>query len=261
MQSRQYDRPPIIERALSLGVTIDDALFERQLESWKELIQSEFPTSQTLPVWDIEIAQRDGAPFFDPERQKMSLRHRFWKGPSPGHDSAVQIWRDRVVFNLLSTIGTPRHFEDLAAVAKAWLPRWKEHFQVSTFRGVELEYVNLISAKTCPDFTRNTSLEIHRIVRFFGDIPRTDAPLIPPYEFQVNTLEREKPPLRLHARLHSVTGSAPPELQLRFVASTEREMPVGDVWGELDIAHELILDAFESYFTEEAKEAFKPRAA
>lgn len=261
---KKYRRPPVVERVLSYGVAIPEELFERRLDAWKSQVNQSLPELETVTDWEINLTQKDGMPIFDTTTQRVTLRHRFWKGDAQHRDKGIQVWRDRVAFNLLRNSEDPRHFEELEAFAKEWLPRWAEIFEVKTVRGVTLEYVNLISPQTVPRFvdSSKTGIRLGEILPLCGSVPLQGV-LVPPFRFEHNVLVTPELPLRLCTKLDGLPpqGNQPIHLRLLFTASTEthqRTASFSEVAGEVSATHALILEAFEKYFSDAAKLSFEP---
>jgi hypothetical protein len=120
----KYRKPPVVERAYAVGAEIDEELFHRKVESWKNLLQKEFPDVETITEWLIRVSEKDGMPTFDPSDQKMAIRHRFWKGGAKNRETGIQVIPGRIAFNLLSSQDNPRHFEELKELSNLWLRRW-----------------------------------------------------------------------------------------------------------------------------------------
>ncbi|HXT41689.1 MAG TPA: TIGR04255 family protein [Candidatus Angelobacter sp.] len=260
---RKYKRPPIVERAFSVGVQIDEELFHRRIEEWKDLLQKSFPEMETITEWQIKVTQKDGMPSFDQNHQRMSLKHRFWKGGQSNRDKGIQVWRDRVAFNLVGGPANPRHYEELEEFSHDWLPRWADHFEVKTLRGITLEYVNFISFQTVPKFASENKIDLKNILNFFSNLPGPGKTLIPPYNFEINLGITETPPMRFSAHLQNIESQPGSTLALRldFKATTEglgRKISLDEVKNELRLAHDLILQEFEAYFTVQARDSFGP---
>jgi hypothetical protein len=90
--------------------------------------------------------------------------------------------------------------------------------------------------------------------------------LLPPFDFQVNVrVDDVDPPARVAAHCISVQApeSVGPMMHLRFTATTHlgkppRSVGVENVHPEANLAHGLILEAFDAYFTDTAKASFEP---
>ena len=257
---KKYRKPPVCERVISLGFELDEEPFQRQLSSWNDVVRKAFPQSSIENNWEISIAEKNGIPYLPPERQKFTTKHQFWKGKKKNRDCGIQVWKDRVAFNLLSSPANPRTFEDLLSLYDEWCPIWSEHFRVKTVRGVRIEYVNIISPATVPEFCTKERIQIGDILTVF--VPAGPLKTLePPYAFDMNFKDpRDDFPLLFHTSLKA-ERKVDVALRLDFRASTEemtREIAIDEIQVEIDTAHELILDEFEAFFTEPAKASFEP---
>ncbi len=258
--AKKYKSPTVTERVISLGVSMEEEHFQRELSTWHDVVRKAFPQSHIANQWQVSLAEKNGVPYIPKESQKFTTRYQFWKGKDKQRDRGIQVWRDRVAFNLLSKVGEPRTYEDLHELYSEWFPIWSQHFAVPTVRGVTVEYVNHLSKLTVPKFCHGDTIDVGRILTAFvvrGPLTK----LVPPFSFQMNFLEeRDGLPLRFQADLSSVPGKQT-AMRLLFKASTEaagREIPVDSLSNELDTCHGLILEEFEAFFSDEAKATFKP---
>lgn len=93
-------------------------------------------------------------PFLDPISQTLTVRQTFWHRAGGKKREGVQIWPDKIAFNLIGELGNLRDYEELDQMRERWLMLWGGHFGVSESVGVTLEYVNLISSETLPGFIK-----------------------------------------------------------------------------------------------------------
>lgn len=266
----KYKNPPIIERALVVHAKLTEERFRLAAEAWQSLVKDDFPHSESVTEWLLSVTESNGMPVLDPERQTMTVRQTFWKKADEKKDVGMQLWPDKIAFNLLGGHGNPRHFEELEKLAKSWLPRWADHFEVTTFAGISLQYVNLLSDLTLPDFIDSGALNVGQVLTFFH-VPGQLQKLLPPFDFQINLDGATDPSSILGMQLSAppvvaAHGKVPkaPTLHLRFNATThmnpEREIVLDQVWKEVQICHDLILREFEATFSEKAKKSFSPYA-
>ena len=165
-----YKKPLVIERALTIHVNLPEETFALKMNSWKEILQKEFPHSEILTEWTLGITEKDGMPVLDPARQTITLRQTFWKMANPQQkDHGMQLWKDRISFNVLGTPGNPKQYKDLQQLVDEWSPRWSAHFGIEQCTGVTLQYVNLLSEVTLPSFTEGrTTLKLGDVLTSFG---------------------------------------------------------------------------------------------
>lgn len=260
-----YANPPIIERALVIHTLIDEEFFRRAAENWQSIVQKEFPHCHTITEWTLAVTEKDGMPVLDPAQQTMQVRQTFWHLAGKTKEKGIQLWPDKIAFNLLGLPGQPRRFEELQQMVGEWVPRWASHFNIQTFSGVTLEYVNLLSETTLPSFVKEKTLKLgEAMVLFAQPLPLRNMLLTPPFDFQINAIGDTKIASRICAHCFTVPGPSKviPSMQLRFRATShlaERPVsPLTGMSGEIESLHELIIRHFEAYFTDRAKLSFQP---
>ena len=256
----KYRKPPIIERVISHGFSMPEEQFQPRLSSWSDVVRKAFPQSHIANNWEISIAEKNGIPYIPRESQKFTAKYQFWKGKKADRDRGLQVWRDRVAFNLLSQPKNPRTYEELHGLYQEWLPAWADHFGVENVRGVTIEYVNILAPATVPKFCKGGRINVGEILTAFV-APGPLKNLVAPFTFEMNFDAHQKDfPLHLHTELKALP-KAEVALRLLFRASTEaagREIALDALAREIDTAHCLIRDEFEAFFTDAAKATFEP---
>jgi len=260
MGTIKYRKPPITERAVSFGFTLPEEDFQRKISSWSDIVRDVFPHSKIANQWQISIADKDGVPFIPKENQKFTTKYQFREGNNKRWDHGIQVWSDRVTFNLIGGLQSPRTYEDLKLFHDEWLPRWADYFCVTELHGATLEYVNLLTESTIPSFCKDERISIGQILSAFVT-PGPIKALVPPFSFDMNFEDqRHEVPIRFHAGLSTIPNPKI-SLKLLFRASTEvlgRKISIDHVQQEIDTCHAVILEEFEAFFTTEAKNSFEP---
>jgi len=270
----RYKKPPVIERALTVHVNLSEEAFALKMDSWKGILQEEFPHSEILTEWTLGITEKHGMPVLDPARQTITLRQTFWKmANSNQKDHGMQLWKDRISFNLLGTPGNPRQYKDLQDFVGEWSPRWAAHFGIDQCTGVTLQYVNLLSEVTLPSFIEGrTTLKLGEVLTIFRGLPNPTGNLVQsPFNLLVNMdCKNWDPPARFAVQCNSAEAQPTithqgqgviPILHLHFIASSHlagRTILIKDVPEEARAMHDLIVSHFEAYFTDAAKASFEP---
>lgn len=169
---------------------------------------------------------------------------------------------DRLTLNLHAETGNPHDFEELYEAVKNWLPRWADHFGVTKFPSVQLDYVNLLGPATTPTFVdKNGGIRINRLLEVFGKIPGPHKTIIAPYDCKVGLLIE---PNRCVANIHvqgvrSKEGTLHVRVDLQVLAKQPDPLAgIDQALSELHYIHEILLSQFLAIFTEEAKQSFKP---
>jgi hypothetical protein len=112
-----------------------------------------------------------------------------------------QIKPDRFGVNLLRDGDNAFKFSDLFEQYKKWLPKWADHFEVSHFNGISLEYVNFLNKSTVPDFYSGTQLDLGNVITMFGDIPVPAESMPPPYSCLANFVVSSSYPCRSRVKI------------------------------------------------------------
>jgi len=267
----KYKNPPIIERALVVHAELTEEKFRLAGEAWQALVKKDFPHGESVTEWQLAVTESNGMPVLDPAKQIMTVRQTFWKKADEKKDVGMQLWPDKIAFNLIGSPGNPRHFEDLEKLTQLWLPKWTDHFCVTKFEGVSLQYVNLLSKDTLPGFVSSGKLNVGKVLKLFNNVPGPLQTLLPPFDFQMNLNGDTDPASRLGVQCiaadQPVIDRKEPEpvsLQLRFSATTyldaKRKIVLDEVMKEAHLCHDLILKEFEAFFSDEAKATFEPYA-
>ena len=260
MDVKNYSKPPLTERVISLGFSMDEEHFQTKLDTWTGVMRQAFPESEIHTQWEIQVGQKNGMPFIPKDKQKITTKYQFWQRKGSQKDRCIQVWRDRISFNLISPIGDSRSYNDLQALYAEWCPKWASHFAVRAVRGVNLEYVNILSKETVPAFCQGNRINIGELLTAFS-APGPLKNLIPPFKFQFNfDASTSDFPMQVHV---SLTNQKTDDIALRllFRAATEqpnREVPLDAITQEMDTAHSIILAEFDAFFTDKAKNSFKP---
>jgi hypothetical protein len=241
--------------------------FQFKIDTWRSSVTRDFPHAETLTEWVLAVREQNGMPVLDPTQQTMTLRQTFWHLAGSKKREGIQLWPDRISFNLLGELGDPRDYAELDALREQWLMRWATHFEVSECTGVTLEYVNLLAPATLPSFVTGNTIRIGEVLMMFKVIPGKLQALHPPFDFQFNVDGDTDPPSRFRAFCATINTPPPspsddPRIQLRFTATTHlsehRKIPLTKVVNEAQLMHDLILRQFDAYFTPEAKSSFIP---
>lgn len=261
----RYKKPPIVERVATVTGNFSDSpvdLFFSRIESWKDIVRKEFPIHDPLTEWLLNVAERNGVPLFDEAEPEVQITHRF----SRRNEHGQRLWSmrcppDRLTLNLHAEDNIPHDFEELYGAVKDWLPRWADHFGVTTFSRVQLDYVNLLGPRTTPDFVaRDGGIQVQRLLEVFGKIPGKHKSIIAPYDCKVGLLIE---PNRCAAHIHvhavrSKEGTLHVRVDLQVVAGHDVPLAgVNDALSELRYSHDVLIEQFLAIFTEEAKASFE----
>lgn len=257
---RVYTKPPIEERIVGVYTDIPQQTFESLLPSWADKIKSSYPRSEPEPHWEINFETVNGLPVIQNAVPRARIIHLFWqRHPKNQKVKGMRVRPDRLVFHLEREENDIHAFSELIAEMDKWLKIWMEHFGVNTLRGITLEYVNRLDNEMTPQFVNaNGSIRVSEAFSLFTSIPGKHHAIVPPYDCQLRLAIDEKMPCFFDVR---VMNQPPPRLGLRIDMSVNtvvqtKSIPPEKALEEVQFAHTIMLEQFDCFFTEKAKESF-----
>jgi hypothetical protein len=255
----RYKNPPIVERIIAVYHQIPQDQFEARLPSWVEKIRSDYPVSEPLAQWIIDIESKGGVPFVKSLAPKAGIIHVFWQRHPKGlHVRGMQLRRDRLVLHLRREEKNPHDFDELLPEMERWLPRWAEHFDVPDVGGITLEYVNQLNAEITPQFVERGSLKIGEALTIFGTFPGPVKGITSPYDCKARLVIDELKPTFFDVRVHA-DDAVPNGVRVDFAVRTTpagKRLKFADAIAELRIGHDIMLEQFTCFFTDHAKLSF-----
>ena len=112
--SRKYERPPVIERVISVYSEVEERRYEEESPSWFSEVQEEYPLAEPLEEWLLNVEERDGVPLLDSITPEFKMTPRFAKRPkNQGFDWSIRCPRGQFTINMHSVPGDGRSFSDL----------------------------------------------------------------------------------------------------------------------------------------------------
>jgi hypothetical protein len=260
IENRIYSTPPIQERIAGVYTDITQETFESLLPSWADKIASKYPRSEPVPNWEIDVETVDGVSIIKDAQPRAKIIHLFWqKHPKRQNVKGMRVRPDRLVFHLVREEDNSHKFSELISELEEWLGLWMEHFGVVSLKGVTLEYVNLLNEQITPQFVSpDGSLRIGEAFSLFTNIPGQRHTIIPPYDCILRLLVDSKMPCYFTVRL---MNQPIPQIGVRIdfsVASLAQNKTISpqEALEELRFAHKVMLEQFDCFFTEKAKESF-----
>lgn len=255
----KYKAPPVIERVVSVYAKMDHDVYDRQFETWREMVIKDFPIDEPVKRWKVEIKKTGGIPSdFLPE---LEIEPRFSKKPGgKGFDWSIRCPEGHLTMNMHSWPGLNRTYADLRECFPVWLAKWQEHFAVEKFKELCVHYVNALNPSTLPSFYEGKSLEVQKVLKIFFNMSCENESFTPPLDCQMTIKLHDSPGgfLRIHAKDDSSEAMA--ALQLDLLMSTELDTgkSIEDILFLMDWCHDRIVERFELIFTDEAKTSFQP---
>lgn len=262
----RYKRPPILERVLTVTADVSPENFFGRFERWKDVIRETFPEYEPINDWKLNIETReDGTPLLTHVQPELEITHRFWRRNNTGKRfMSMRIAPNQLSLNLNRDSEDCHLFNELYDEYSKWLPQWMTHFGATGCANVTLNYVNLISCDTTPQFVdASGSIQVGRVLRVFAGVPGRHMGIVPPYDCQMGLMIDEKKPAIFALRVLGVTIAKDnsPAIRVDFQAAVTKPKPslsAIEALSEASFLHTIIIDQFESIFTEDAKRSFEP---
>jgi hypothetical protein len=255
----RYQRPPVIERLVFVRANMDQEIYDKGFDEWREWVLKEFPVDEPVKNWLINVQERHGVPTdISPELQILP---RFSEKTSvDGFGWSIRCPVGQLIMNMHSSHQESRTYEDLRTRFPGWLTRWVQHFQVREFTDLTVHYVNLLDRTTLAPFAHEGFLDIAKVLKIFFRIPGGKELLTPPLDCQVTIKLEGEIEGTLSIRACHRAGGNGPALTLNLVASTalRKDQSVDEILSLMDWCHSRIVERFEVIFTTEAKESFDP---
>jgi len=259
---KSYRNPPIIERIVGVYTDIKPEVFEARMPEWAAKIRDSYPISHPIAEWSLDIKEVDGIPIFQNVMPKAEIIQLFWKRhPKKEKVYGMRLRPSRLVFHLCREGDNIHDFEELYAEMETWIGKWMEHFEINSLRGVTLEYFNRLNASITPQFMLpDGRLNISDAFVLFSNIPGKYVSITPPYDCKMRLTVDEKRPcffdVRVRAEDQAIVG-----VRIEFATKTiglNKAISANDSLAEIRFAHDLMLEQFDCFFTEKAKESFIP---
>lgn len=262
----RYKKPPIIERALTVTADVPQQIFFARLEEWKQIIQEKFPEYEPINDWRVNIETReDGTPLLTDVQPDLVIIHRFWRRDKNGRRFlSMRVLPNQLTLNIHRDSEGDHSFKELHEEFSTWLPLWMNHFGATACETVVLNYINLISHHTTPQFiSGDGSIQVSRALRVFAGIPSRHQGIIPPYDCQMGLMIDDKRPAMFSLRVLvvNIAKENAPAIRIDLNAQVDKMKPTLNPFQALSEAlflNSVIKEQFEAIFTEEAKKSFEP---
>jgi hypothetical protein len=258
----RYENPPIVERIVGVYGQIPKEEFEKRLPSWADKIHPHFPVQEDVAEWMIDIGEKNGVPIVSSLVPKASIIHLYWqKHPKNHHVCGMRIRPDRLVFHLNREGKIAHDFDELMPHMERWLPQWAEHFGVNEFSGITVEYVNILDGNITPQFADQNGVRIAEALNVFAKFPGSHMGITNPYDCKVRLVIDKDKPIYFDVRVGSNDRSAA-AIRVDFAVRTgfapSKKLNFADAIKEINVGHDLILEQFSGFFSEQAKVSFQP---
>jgi hypothetical protein len=266
MSSKQrYKKPPIFERVLAAYTApMKPEVFEAKMPEWVSKIRDEYPLARPKSEWLLNIKEVNGVPTLEDGMPTANIIHVFWKPhPKKLQVHGMRLRSDRLVFHLLREDDEAHEFNDVYPAMEKWITRWMDHFEITSLRGVGLEYYNRLNAILTPQFALpNGAVAVGSALNMFANIPGRYKTMAPPYDCKVRLVVDDQKPCNFDVHVRSEDKGAD-GVRVEFMVRTlEQNRSIGakQALQELLELHDIMLEEFDCFFTEQAKKSFIPYA-
>jgi len=251
-----------VERILGIYADIDPIAFEEKLPEWQMIVRDSYPISRPISEWTIDIKEVNGIPVLQETVPKAEIIYLLWKRhPQKKQVNGMRLRPSRLVFHLCRDDDKVHDFEEVYDEMEAWSGKWMQHFEVKALKGITLEYINRLNAKTTPQFMLpDGRLQIARAFLMFANIPGRYKSLTSPYECKMRLAIDEKKPCFFDVRVTAQEGPYT-DVRIDFVVNTTavgKAINLDEALAEIRWGHDIMLEEFGCFFTDEAKASFNP---
>ncbi len=260
----KYKNPPIVERVIGVyaDTNIKPEVFEAKMPEWIAKIRDHYPISHPIAEWSLNIKEVKGVPMLQGVMPKAEIIQIFWKL----HQNKLQVYGmrlrpDRLVFHLRREGDIIHDFDEIYVEMERWIGKWMDHFEVKALKGVTAEYFNRLNGAITPQFMLpDGGIKIAEALEMFAKIPGKYTAITQPYDNKIRLIVDTKLPCYFDLRVRA-DDEVRSGVRIDFMASTvghEKVISANDGMAEIQIAHEVILEQFDCFFTKQAKESFVP---
>ena len=261
-ESVRYRNAPVVERVVTLRVPMKAELFESRLEAWNAIVSPEYPVSEPLVEWLVQMEEKEGVPLFDTLSPKLKITPRFSRrSKADGFDWSIRCPSGQFTMNMHSHPGSERCYQNLRDEFAKWLPRWMDHFGVEKAEVLSMGYINDLSHEVTPQFFNDRGLELGKVLKVFASVPGKHESLEPPYDCRVTVNLGNSPARKLLIRVNDMrdsNGNLGIRVSLDAIAEIAGVTDHLKVLELLDWCHTRIIERFESVFTDAARLSFEP---
>jgi hypothetical protein len=259
-----YKKPPIIERVIGVyaDIKIQPEVFEAKMPEWIAKIQDHYPISKPIAEWTLNIKEVKGVPMLQGVMPKAEIIQMFWKlHRNKQQVHGMRLRPDRLVFHVCREGDIIHDFDEIYVEMERWIGKWMEHFEVKALKGVTAEYFNRLNGAITPQFILpDGGIKIAEALVMFANIPGKYTTVTPPYDNKIRLIVDAKRPCCFDLRVMA-DDEVRSSLKIDFIVSTcgqEKAISAKDALDEIQIAHDVILEQFDCFFTKQAKESFVP---
>lgn len=259
---KTYQKPPIVERVVGVYTDIKPEVFEAKMPTWATKIIDHYPIKRPIAEWSLNIKDVDGVPTLQDAMPKAEIIQVFWqRHPHGTHVKGMRLRPSRLVFHLVRDGDEVHDFEELYLEMETWIGRWMEHFEVTSLRGTTTEYFNRLNPKITPQFMLpDGRLQVADAFLPFANIPGKYQTITHPYDCRIRLVVDEHRPCNFDLRVRA-DESVHVGVRIDLATTTigrEKKISEKDALAEIRLGHDVVLEQFDCFFTEKAKQSFSP---
>lgn len=259
---RQYSRPPIQSRSLLVfSEDKETSSYERLIPDWSAIVREDFPEIKVGKLWRFSLEEKEGIPI---PKVKLFFLHRYVAtDPNKEVLRLSEPTSNSLKLSLRRTSREIQSFDELFLLAKKWIPKWMEHFDVKSIKGVRLKYKNMLSKELTPFAFQDRFIKIDRWLTFMSRLPGKFNDVVGQFQTEINVRVDASKSAEFRYEVRSAdkaldgTSSG---IVVNFgidTADESRNLRLHDCLAEIEWCHTILLEQFDAFFTEEAKRNFE----
>jgi hypothetical protein len=179
----------------------------------------------------------------------------------------IETFPNRVVIRVLRQKNYLGSFHDLESEAMNWVPEWRKTFKVGKIKKIVISYSNFLCKTFTPELVKvsgdSQQINFGAALVMFADAPGKYKNLIPPFlaETAIEVDSERSFGFRVKAVDDGKKEGAPHEPGILVILKhtftpVNKPLENHDLQSKLQEAHDLLMEQFEAFFTENAKKQF-----
>lgn len=260
--SETQPRPPIVKRSVTLVAELSEEVFYGSQPQFKQRISEVLPFHEANKNWEVNFTTKDGTPEFSQMRPKVNITDCYYQKNENGNRLfSLEVERSTISFVLQRTEAT-HAYADLRAYIEQCLPIYLDSFRAPKILVIGLDYTNLISRGTTPDFLETDgSIRIGELLTVFNHFPGKFESLMPPYDCRIGLVldlaNQIYSTIQVRGLQQKIDGGSAILVALNARQETKPRIFVAqEILEILDILHNHVSDSYQNVFTDTAKASF-----
>jgi hypothetical protein len=257
--------PPLHIRCLIVHAEISADVLDRHSSEWLKLLSGTFPDVQQRKDWTLEIL---GTEEMLKPRVKLSLTPvQERRDTSKRLTADMTTFPDRIMLRLQRQDGYLGSYEELKQLAEEFFPSWMKIFGIHKLKGFELIYVNLLSKTYTPKSVTEKdgtfSIDVGATLTMFSSVPGQYHDLRSPYRAEITTNVGQTSLFTFSVndipsgKMMGAPDEAGIQVTLKYQDMPSTGLDFPSLLNEIDTGHNVLLDQFRYFFTEQSRNLFK----